>query len=213
MTFGGSCPQNKGKKMAYSTSERLEILNYAKEHTVNDAAIRYRVSKPAIVAWGKKYNIPLRYKKRWRTRDEKLAILKQVNILGTAEVVKRFNVTVRTLSTWNDELGLMPSLRAIKVQKKRHFTPTEKREILTYAQEHSIGAATYKYGVNYAVIYKWNKIYQIFKPRPIRHFTDEQKSEILKCAHDTTVSRAAYKFNVAPLSIRQWQEKLSKKQR
>lgn len=199
--------------MAYSIAERLEILEYAKKHTVNDAAIKYRVSKPAIAAWGKKYGISLQYKKRWRTRDEKLDILKQVADLGTAEVVKRFNITVQTLLNWNKQLGLLPSLRATNVQSNRCFTPTEKREILTYAKEHSIGAATYKYGVAYAVIYKWNKIYQIFEPRPIRHFTDEQKNEILQCARDTTIARAAYRFNVAPLSIRQWMQKQQKQGR
>ena len=43
--------------MAYSTAEKLEILNYAKEYGLEATVQTYHVSKATVILWNKKYNI------------------------------------------------------------------------------------------------------------------------------------------------------------
>ncbi len=191
--------------MAYSTTEKLKILNYAKEHGLTKTANDFGVTMASIILWNKKYNVYSLRKKRVFSCDEKVSILKETTKYGLNYVVSQYNIVPATLYKWNRELKVCDSLRQpVRQIKKRRFTIAERREILTYVKDHSLVDAMRKYNVPSTVIYRWNDVYRIFKKRNIRHFTDTQKSEILQYASDKDVARAAHKYNVAAHIIRNW---------
>ena len=199
--------------MAYSTAEKLEILNYAKEYGLEATVQTYHVSKATVILWNKKYNIyPVR-EKRIFSRDEKIAILKQAQKIGLNAAAHKFDIASQSLYQWNKSLRVYNKLSKAGHKRRPHFSPTERREILTYVKEHGLAKAIRKYHIASSTIYAWNNIYHVFETRGIRHFTPQQKQEILQFAAEKSVTHAAYKFDIATHTIRQWQEKQSKHSR
>ena len=190
--------------MAFSTAEKLEILNYAKEHGVMDASKKYKVHSGTIKYWNDEYNIYTPRVRREFSDEEKINILKQVLTDGVTKTAYKFNLSPIVLARWNAEFQVYPTGTAIAHAKPEGYSEEQKLEILQYTKAHGISRAARRYNVSQSLIQIWNMAYQYYKTRPYTKRTPEQKAKILAYAAQYSIPQAAKKYNLADGTIRGW---------
>jgi len=190
--------------MRYTKEKKLEILNYAYEHGVMNAARKYHVDEGNIKKWNDKYHI---YDPRVRheySETEKRQILGEVLTYGVTQTAYRHNLSPVVLARWNKILDVYPRGRAVVHDNPDKHSEEEKLEILKYTKEHGISSAARRYNVSQSLIQVWNTAYKFYKTRKYTRRTDAQKAEILTYATQHSILEAARKYNVADGTIRQW---------
>lgn len=180
--------------MAYPESKRLEILRYAKEHGVNEAAKKFNIYRNGIMKWNRIYNI---YTAVSYTKEQKLEILEYVKKHGVMNAAKKFKTDKTTIARWNKKYNIY------KFQKERRkFSKAEKLEVLNYAKKHGINKAAKKFDMCSSNVIQWNRKYKIFE---VEYFyTEKEKLEILEYAREHGLNKASKKFNIYKNTIIRW---------
>ena len=143
------------------------------------------------------------------TEDFKKAALNHAKKIGSIpQAAKDFGVDTRTMYRWNDEYHICP------IQQMRTFTDEQKREILTYANQHGLTSAMREFDVDIATQLSWNRTLHIYKTtgrhertthaKQYQRFSKEEKLEILCFVRDYGISKAVRKYNIAPSTIQFW---------
>jgi transposase-like protein len=144
-------------------------------------------------------------------KEFQIAALEHVKKVGTIQAAIDFGVDPKTILRWNREHHIY------KKQEMRKFTEEQKREILTYANEHSLTSAMREYNLDIYTILKWNEKLNIYKPTGHRAEathkkkyevpTNEKKQEVLDFVKKHGISKAVRAFNIPSSTIQTWNKK------
>lgn len=181
----------------YSVEKKIEILTYAKEHGVAQAAKHFNLHHAAITRWNTKLKI-------YPVQAASYPIEKRYEVLEYAakhtiqEAANKFGVSRGTIEGWNRKLKVYSP-------KQRTFSHENKLEILYYARDYGTTEAANKYDVSDATIVEWNNKLHIYQPQ--KKYTEEEKKKILRFARENGVCEAEKEFDVPETTMFRWNKK------
>lgn len=174
--------------------KKIEVLTYAKENGVVQAARHYNIKHATIVRWNKQLHI-------YEPQTASYPLSKRTEVLnyaakhGVRAAARQFKVATHSIEIWNSELKIYGSFI-------RKFSKEQKIEILQYARDYGVIAAADKYDVSPTTIISWNgklHVYQLKKP-----YTNGEKIKILTFARDNGMTAAEQKFDLPSTTILRW---------
>ena len=201
--------------MAYSHTEKITILNYAKEYGTIAAARQFGVSSCTVVRWNRRYKIYETQEMRSFSLTQKMEILGYAEQHGMTAAKQEYNVDFAVMRQWNKKLKIYNQCgRKQNVQYKNkyeHGSMAYKVAVLRYAKEHGPSAAIRFFDVSMSALQDWNRKLKIYPTRTKRKFSDEQKAEIVSYAEQYGSENAARKYTVSCFQINNWRNAIKQK--
>ena len=182
----------------YTEEKKLEILNYVKEHGLENALGKFKISPTSITGWNKKYNIYDSIPQY--TEEKKLEILNYAKKHGVGNALEKFKISPTSIARWNKKHNIYDSIP--------RYSKDEILKILSYAKQHGVVKAAKKFNTSRTNIARWNKKHNIFKFQATpREYSENEKLKILNYAKKHGAKSAAEKFNTVHGNITAWNRK------
>lgn len=181
----------------YPQERIIEILTYARDHGVNQAARHFNMPRATITRWNKKFQIYTLQTAEYPIAKRK-AVLQYAAQHGIKSAAKHFGVSTGIIERWNKELKIYKTTQ-------RSFTHENRMEVLHYARDYGTAAAADKYDINMALIVEWNKRLHVYQAQ--NRYTEKEIIEILTFARDNGVTAAEQKFDVPGGTMLRWNQK------
>lgn len=182
----------------YSDEYKKEVLWYAKENGVKNAARHYGLQHATITNWNKKFHVYVAQTPQY-PMERRMEVLKYAAIHGKRAAARHFNVSVGSIDLWNKELKVFGA-------RPKKFSRDNRLEILEYARDFGTIAAADKFDVLPSQIILWNKSMHVYDLQ--RHYTEEEKITILTYARDNGVAAAEQEFDVPQNTMQRWNQVL-----
>lgn len=203
--------------MAYTLTEKMNILSWARDHGTIDAARKFCVQPCTIIRWNKQYKVYQFQKIRTFSPEKKKEILEYANKFSLTHACKKYDVDYYTLQQWNRKMKIY-----VQQGRRNNLEPHEKQPrktdefkimVLKCAKQHGTTYASKKYGVAASTVRMWNDKFHIYTPRTNRFFTPQNKQSIIEYAMQSGIAEAARKFNVTGWQIQTWIDKSQQNQK
>lgn len=205
--------------MAHTDKQKIQILMYAKENGVMNAARYFGIPCPTLCTWNAQFKIYENSQANYnRTKkvaeqyseEEKIQILNFAKDYGLGLAQKKYNVGRYIMARWNEVYNVYVA------QKHVRYTEKQKIEILEHAAIFGRSNAVKTYNVTYALLGLWNTKYNICTPgrkagkktikKPCKISTAQQ-IEILEFAKKHGRMMATVKYNISTARLRAWNKK------
>ncbi len=202
--------------MAYTLTEKMNILNWARDHGTIDAARKFCVQASTVIRWNRQYKVYQIQKNRTFSINQKVEILEYANQFGMTQAKKKYDVDYYTMRHWNETLKIYVQQGRRKTPKTHEKQPRKTDEfkimVLKCAKRYGTTFASKKYGVATSTVRMWNDQFHIYTPRKNRFFTQHHKQSIIEYAMQSGIAQAARKFNVSNSQIKTWINKSKQNQ-
>lgn len=139
---------------------------------------------------------------------KKEALYHAKKIKSMQQAAKDYGIDLRTIYRWNDEYKICD------VKKIRFFTDEEKKNMLAYANMHTLTGAEREFNVDNHTLLEWNKKFHIYNPNAERtevthkkEFTLQDeifKLTVLNFVKENSMIKAVYKYNLPRSTIQYW---------
>lgn len=194
--------------MAFTESEILEFLNYAKDNGAAKTCRRFNVSLSSVRRWNAHYKIYQKQTPRVFSDDEKRAALKYAAKFGMSQAERVLGISKYHIAQWSEVYTSYnihkEGWRHLKGKKYNKVTCEKKVAILEHVKQFGLIATSRKYDIPVPTLQRWNGKYAVYEPRKKRFFTPEQRNEILDYAAKHSIGRACLKFDIARNNIVKW---------
>ncbi len=197
--------------MKYTYEHKMEILTWARDKGVRDAAKVFSLPESTIVRWNARYHVYEKQELRKFSVEQKTEILQYTEDNGISAAVKKYNVGASVISGWADEYGIYTK----SGKRKKKTTARISRpiaqifEIVDFAINNTVKKAVEKFNVPDATIRKWIKHYAKCDRRAVAAEKEcvlsvEEIFKVLEFAGTNSVLSAVEKYDIAESTIRFW---------
>lgn len=198
--------------MRLTEEQKLEVLKYAREHGVINAAHAFGVGRRTIFTWNSIYNVYSVPKPKKYSKEQKLEMLEYARIHGQIATAEKYNIESSLLSAWNAKYNIYPFGGVISRHHAvgKRLTDAQQLNIVRDANEHGFEWAAKKYGLSCESVKYYARKWGDAPTRQYRTFNDTQRAQIIEFAIKNGITCAERKYAVNATLIRMWIEKRNK---
>ncbi len=186
----------------YTEEFKIEVVEYAKEVGVPEAAKEFNTSTQTIRNWADERGVKIKKIREIKTYTEefKAMVVERATEVGVPKAAKEFKTSTNNIPRWAKELGV----KIKKIRKTKTYTEEEKTKIVERATEVGAPKAAREFDVPEDNIRRWANKRGIQIKRIIKTYTEEFKTKAIERAKEVGAPKTAKEFNVSIVSIYNW---------
>ena len=196
--------------MKYTYEQQMEILTWARDKGVRDAAKVFSLPESTIVRWNARYHVYEKQELRKFSVEQKTEILQFAQSEGILKASRRYDIGTAIIRRWASTMGVYTQTgrkkKSSSGKPKARPSVEQIKQILTFAKVNGVSETVRQFNVGESTIRYWNKRYKIFETRTHRVFDDALRHKIIQYADVHGMPEAGRRFDVTTDQISQWIE-------